>query len=299
MSRGRAAVAAGAILTLLALVPASAGAAAPAGPAPPLLLTPAIPPDLQALEARTQALQITSLRLSVKLTINPGKGIPKAFAQLFDFSIEGVETASPPAAALKLVLFGSHVRLRIVGGHVYLFSWDLGLRDGGRPWIALGKGPLGKAFGNGGQGPRTKTQNGRERFGATLTLLNDGRNLHELGPAVVDGQAVTGFEVEPEGKATGAPGEGLVGAFSAASHKKAAPKPKIAMRIYFAESGMPVQILILSGSAKEGTTVTADFPAINFPYTIPPPPPRRVISERHLMKLFPPHRRVRRVAVRA
>jgi hypothetical protein len=298
MGRGRAAVAAGAIMALLAVVPACAGAAAPAGSAvPPLLLTPAIPPDLQALEARTQALQITSVRLSVKLAINPGKGVPKAFAKLFGFSIEGVETASPPAATVKLVLFGSQVRLRIVGGQVYLFSWDLGLRDGGRPWIALGKGPLGKLFGNRGKSPSAKPQTGRERFGQTLTLLNDGRNLHELGPATVDGQPVTGFEVEPESTASGTAGEGLVGAFSA--RKKAAPKPKIAMRIYFAESGMPVQIVISTGSAKQGTTVTADFPAINFPYTIPPPPASRVISERQLSKLPPPHRRVRKVTGRA
>ena len=86
---------------------------------------------------------------------------------------------------------------------------------------------------------------------------------------------------------------------SASSRKKAEPKIKVAMRIYFAESGMPVQIVISSGSAKEGMTVTTDFPAINFPYTIPPPPASRVISERRLMKLFPPHRRHRRVAVRA
>ncbi len=296
MRRAPLAVAAAFALLVLGIVSApAAGSTAP--PPPALLLPAAIPPDLQALEAKTEALQITSVRFSVKFTVNAGSAIPKELAAVLGFSIEGVETVSPPAAAMRLVLFGQTLRLRVIGDRVYYFSWPLGRVDGGRPWVELGKGPLGKLLGGvGRQNNKSRLgPSGKERFGAMITALNEGKGIRELGASIVDGQPVSGFEEEPELGSSGSAGESaLLGGFTAAARKPppGAPRLKTTLRIYFAATGMPVHIVIASGTAQSGSMVTADFPAVNFPYTIPPPPPSHVISERSLERRFKPHRGV-------
>jgi hypothetical protein len=317
MGRGLLAATTGAFLSVLALsipCPALAVSTIPSAPAPPLLLPASIPPDLKALEAKTEALQISSVRASLKVGLSGAKGFSKELAKLFAFSVEGVETVSPPAAALKLVLFGAPLRLRLIGSHVYFFSWALGLHDGGRPWVELGKGPLGKLLGGGKAGRNLKPQpSGGERFRQLLTDLNDGRSLRELGPSTIDGQAVTGFEVEPEASSSGSSGSlggGVAGGFAASKESdravpkprtppgtKAVPKPTTLLSVYFAASGMPVRVLVDVRSGTEDSTVTADFPAINFPYTILPPPPSHVITEAQLSRLPSSRRSSRRVRV--
>jgi hypothetical protein len=290
-------------------IPAGAASASQPPASPPLLLPASIPPDLSALEEKTRALQVTSLRMSLRTSFDlAGKGFPKAFAKLLDFSVEGVETVSPPAAAVTVVLFGVPLRLRVVGSHVYLFSWALGRHDGGHPWVQLEKGPFGKLLGGSGNGAKGPVgPSGEERFGALLTYVNEGKNIRELPASILDGQAVTGFEEEPEGSKVPSGASGALGAFSAsAGHKpktkpkpkpKPIPKPKTTLQIYFAASGAPVRVLLTSGVGRSVLSVLADYPAINFPYTIPPPPPGHVISERELRKLFPPRHRSRRVVI--
>ncbi len=263
----------------------------------PLLPAPAIPPALQAIEAKADALQITSERVSLSTSLRLGhlSKVAREFARLLELRIEGVETTSPPAAALTATLFGSHVRLRYVEGHSYLFSWDLGLHDGGRPWIELGHGVVGKLFGGLGTKPQETAASGAERYRKFFTLVNDGRGIHELAPSTLFGQAVTGFEeeIEPKQVSESTGSGGALGGFDAARRPRPVSQPEPRLSIYFAASGAIVRAQVLTGDAATGATVTVDFPAINFPYTIPPPPPSHVISEREALKRFPPQRSTR------
>ncbi len=300
------------VAVLAALLVLGAGSARAAEK--PLLLKPAIPPRLAELEAKADALQITSTRvaLSTSLHLQHESKAVRQFAKLLELKIEGVETTSPAAAAIEAKFFGTQVRLRYVEGHLYTFSWALGKHDGGRPWVELGHGLLGRSLGNTGKKPPTGPVSGAARFGKIFTLVNDGIGLHEVPATTLYGQPVTGFEEELEQKAasegisssgvsTGvaaaerpAPlAAGVAAAESsvplatgstAAKRPSPAQAPKPKLTIYFAASGAPVRVQIVSGTGKVGVVVTIDFPAIDFPYTIPAPPPSHVISEAALLK---------------
>lgn len=280
-------------LCLLAL------AAAPglAGPAPasgastpaPLLLPAPIPPDLQALETRMAALRLSSVRLSMKTSLHGGGGGGVTdIAKLFDFGFSGVETISPDAAAGTFTLFGTTLRLRLVEGRVYLYFYALGRYDGGRPWIRLENGQLGKLL-----SPKKGTStpvgaSGAERFGQLIATINEGSDIRELGPATVDGQPVVGFseQLEPTSKVS-LGGSGPLSGFSASKRRvpRTAPEPHVTLQIYIAASGMPVRLRLRSASGPVSLTEALDFFAINFPYTIPPPPPSHVIGEGALRRL--------------
>ena len=255
----------------------------------PLLPAPQIPPELQALETKADALQITSARVSFSTSLHLGhlSKAAREFARLLEFKIEGVETFSPPAAALSMTLFGAHVRLRYVGGRAYLFSWEFGRHDGGRPWVELGHGPVGRLFTSAAKVPETSTS-GAQRWSKLFTLVNDGIGLHEIAPATLYGQPVTGFQEEVEQKAgaeAGASG-GAFNGLSAARRPEPLPRVRPTLTIYFAASGAPVRVQIQTGKGHINSTVTVDYPAIDFPYTIPAPPPSHLIAEAKLLKRF-------------
>jgi hypothetical protein len=306
---------AAAVLGALCALCASASMAPAAPAAEKQLLLPApIPPELQALEAKADALQITSQRISVSTELRLGKEAPKGlgqFLKLFDTKIEGVETIEPPAAALKTTLFGSHLRLRYVDGHVYLFSWGLGLHDGGRPWIELGHGLLGRVLAGSRRSKTAPSTSGAEHYSKLFTLVNNGVEIHQLAPSVLYGQAVTGFQEKLDTKTLaesgesvgGAAGGSLRGGFSAARRPSPPPKPApapakaVTLSTYFAASGAVVREQVETGDASGGSTVIVDVPAIDFPYTIAPPPPSHVITEKQLLRRFPPHRESRSVTI--
>lgn len=267
-------------VVLLALACAPAGAAQG-----PLLPAPQIPPELQALEAKADALQVTSERMSIRTSLHFGH-LPKAarqLARLLEFKIEAVETTSPPAAALSMTLFGAHVRLRYVDGRTYLFSWDIGRHDGGRPWVQLAHGPVGRLFTSATRPPTTSTS-GTQRWSRLFTTVNDGSGIHAIAPTVLYGQPVTGFQEEIEQKA--AVEEGPLGSVSAARPPVPPKRPKPTLTIYFAASGAPVRVQSHTVSGHLSSTVTVDIPAIDFPYTVPAPPPSHVIAEAKLLKRF-------------
>lgn len=275
------------VAVLAALLAIGAGSAHAAEK--PLLLKPVIPPRLAELEAKADALQITSTRvaLSTALHLQHESKAVRQFAKLLELKIEGVETTSPAAAAIDATLFGAQLRLRYVEGHTYTFSWALGKRDGGRPWVELGHGLLGRSLGDVGAKPAPGPVSGAKRFGKIFTLVNDGIGVHEVAGATLYGQPAVGFEEEIEQKAAaeGISTSGSTGITAAKHPAPVVPKPKLT--IYFAASGAPVRVQVETATAGAGFGVTIDFPAIDFPYTIPAPPPSHVISEAALLKRFP------------
>ncbi len=298
MSRGRVALT---VCLALAAIGGGAGEASASGPIKPgLLPLPAtVPAELAELEAKSEALQITSLELKLTTSFNLGPKAPKGLSKIFDLGVEGVETMTPPAAAIKLTLFGSHLRLRIVGKRHFLFSWALGRRDGGRPWIELGHGMLGKLLGatGGSSGPKPVTKS----FTSLLALLNGAGNLHALGSSTIDGQTVMGFEGEPSSSSLSSGGAGELTGFASARSRtrpkrKAKLKERAVLSLFFAANGLPVRTSLVATSGSSSFTVTLDLPAANFPDAIPAPPASHVITEARLKKLFPPRVRRRHVS---
>ena len=274
------------LVALLATCVAAAGVGLPSAASATLLPAP-IPPEMRALEAKLSALQLTSLQVSLSASTDFGHGKEaKKLAKLlslFDFKIEGVETIQPEAAALKVVLFGTALRLRDIAGQVYLYEYALGRHDHGRPWVRLEHGSLGKLFGGKSGSKKSDPANAGERFAALITKLNEGKEIRELGPSTVDGQQVLGFGEEVEGSTEVSGTEaGLFGAFSSSVHR--AP-PKTTLEVFMAlDTGMPVKTVVRAGSGQVSSTVTIEFPAVNFPYTIAAPPAAEVIDERVLTR---------------
>ncbi len=284
MRRGRVALTA---CLLPAAIAAGAGGASASSPIKPGLLPPppTVPAELRDLEAKTVALQITSLELKLTTSINLARHTPKGLAGLLDFGVEGVETTTPPAAAIKMTLFGHPLRLRIVGSKHFLFSWPLARRDGGRPWVELGHGSLGKLLG----GAVSPSEGGpaSESFTGLLAMLNEGRNLRALGPSTVDGWTVMGFQAEPSSSSLTS-GGGELAEFASRKHRpKGKPTETVVLSMYFASNGLPVRTSFVARAGRTSVRIVAEFPAINFPDTIPAPPADHVITEAGLRKLFP------------
>ncbi len=132
----------------------------------PLLPAPQIPPELQALETKADALQITSARVSFSTSLHLGhvSKVAREFARLLEFKIEGVETTLAAGRG------ADHDPLRHAGAAAlrrrprYLFSWEFGRHDGGRPWVELGHGPVGRLFDGAAQGPTETEHSGAQRW---------------------------------------------------------------------------------------------------------------------------------------
>jgi hypothetical protein len=292
------------MLALCALTPAAAGAATPApAPAPVPEPTPtALPPDLVALEQKMAALQITSLRFTLTTKVieqHPSREFAKLL-QLFglDSTVVGEETLSPPAANVTLGLFGQPFTFRIIGTTAYLYFRQLGPLDGGRPWIRLGPGGFGELLtvegGSGAPKPHAaplsaalgQPDYAQPPFTKLAATLAGATAVSELGPGLVDGGPVTRFV------ATLRPGQ-LESRTARRSRRirrlprlpavhvrlpPPPPKPQLTLEVSFANSGMPVQIVLTEKLPGVTTTATVDFPAINFPLTIVAPTAAETIS---------------------
>jgi hypothetical protein len=296
-----------AFLTIAAFVPllVTSGSSRALAAGAPSLLPASVPPELAALEGKLDAIELTSIRLSLSTSVSihghgGGKNAAKLLS-LFDTKAEAVETTEPRAGAIALTLFGTPLRLREVGASTYLYSYATGRHDGGRPWVRIEGGELGKLVGAGkGAGPPA---NAGQRFSALLTTINDGNDIRSLGARTLDGQAVVGFQEQPQRSSLTAGGEegeaGPLGGFVASrgharakkkAKKRKPPTPHTTLEVFFAASGMPVRVALVSAIGDISENAVIEIPSINFPYTIAPPPAAQIIGERALA-LLRRHRR--------
>ncbi len=258
----------------------------------------AIPPDLSALTQRMETLTVTSERFSMHTGVAiAGKHVPSGLQQLlslFAVSVAGEAATSPPAGDFKLTFLGHTFTLVVVGGHTYMYEPKLARRDGGRPWIDLGKKGLAALFGGSGSSgapiePAAPTS--ETPFKALAVELAHPETVTELGPGTIDGDAVVGFRetvdmslLEAEGlvaKGGEGPGPGLLKTATASAR---APR-SAQIEAFIAPSGLPVRTRVVVGNQEAATTELIDIPAIDFPLTVSPPPPGETITIGALRKL--------------
>jgi hypothetical protein len=255
----------------------------------PQLPRPPLPPDLAALAGKMEAVRSISERFRLRTGISSaGARLPReaeSFLRIFDFDISGEVVNAPPAASFTITLLGHTLRIRVVHADVYLYEPAITKRDGGRPWVNLGRHGLSGLL-TGLSSPGLPAGSGSASFKSLVTTLRGARSVTELGPGTVDGQAITGFRAmlapsaleeppKPEG-----PRNILSGILSRAHRAPAttgAP-PSAALEVFIAPSGLPVRTRI--SATGEGVTVTAllDIFAINFPLTVKPPPKAQTID---------------------
>jgi hypothetical protein len=270
------------------LAPAASAAAAPAALVPQIVKPPALPADLVALAVKMEALQSTSERFRLRTAISSSAHLPReveSFLKLFDIDISGEAANSPPAASFSVTIFGQTLKVRVVHEHAYLYEPAIAKRDGGRPWVNVGRRGLGDLLG-GMSTPGLSAGPGSGSFKSLASALRRASSVTELGPGSVDGQAITGFRATlpasllEESAKPAKPPSILSGIFARAARAPAttgAP-PSALVETFIDASGLPVRTRIAETS--EGVTATAllDIFAINFPLTVQAPPRRQTID---------------------
>jgi hypothetical protein len=281
-----------------------AGAAEPAQTAPPVATASSavLPPELVALEQKMGELQITSLRFSERTSItlpHSSRKVLKVLTLLASSGISGEVTISPPDGNFVLTLFGHPLRLRVVDGTTYWYLHALAAKDHGRPWIKLGRGGLAELFRVGKHVKQTiaavpkigKPSLAEPPFEGLRTMLADAQEVRELGAGTFEGQSVTSFlaTLSPEQLKSdlGSAGEPRL----PSSQPAPAQPTTVTLEVSFAQSGLPMRMVVTDRSGGIATSATLQIPAIDFPLAIEPPPASRTISVAKLRRM---ERRARR-----
>lgn len=259
---------------------------------------PPLPPDLAALAQKMEAVRVISERFRLRTSITAsGAHLPReaeAFQKLFDTDLSGEATLSPPAGSFALTLLGHTLRLRVVHETVYVYEPRVAHRDGGRPWVDLGRGGgLDGLFGPGGGGSPASAV--ASTFRALASTLRGARSVTELGHGVIDDQSITGFRATVAPAALEEPAvpakprsilRNIFAQRAAARSPRSAPAPpSTLLETFIAASGLPVRTRISESSEGLSTGTLLDVFAINFPLRVQPPARGRTVSLAALRRL--------------
>lgn len=232
------------------------------------------PPEVQALLTKMAALAPTSARFSGGITVRP-RHLPPGYAGLgaLVIDIEGEETFAPqPTGIASVTVLQSREAVREVGGKIYVDDPKLGSRDGDRPWIAE-TAPATQPF-----YPTTPLIGGgplATPFSGLAKLVATASDVKVLGPATVDGQAVTrvSFTIDPFKLA----GSRIKGALLR-KLRSARPRATSRLEVDLSSSGLPVRVEGVIAVGKIRVGLTADVLAIDEPVSVQPPPAAQTIT---------------------
>jgi len=271
------------LLSAALLAGGFAGFAASASAAPP----PAQPAELQALEQHMSELTVTSERVAGKETISgklPHKlGSPKSLSTEFS----GEQSLSPEFANVTVKIAGRSLTVLQLGQTLYTHDPSIASHDGGRPWVAESLSAKNGLFGSSpslvGSGSRGAGAPSPTPFKSDAELFKEGSSIRALGASTVDGQATVGFAgtLTPQRLA-----ESVLSKKQLAKLKHEHLKLKGSFETFIASNGVPVHTTVLLSIAKLRFSTSADVLAIDFPVTVPAPPPAaETITAAELLKL--------------
>jgi hypothetical protein len=260
------------------------GAASTQAALPP----PAQPPELQALEQHMSELTVSSQRLTAKESI--GGKLPRKLAALKGLSEElsGEESIAPAFANATLKLAGRSLTLLQIGNTRYTHDPSIARYDGGRPWVMesltgkagqFGAKPSigGSALAGGG------TLLNPTPFKSDAELIKQGTAVRTLGPSTVDGQATVGFAGVVTARRLA---ESALSKKQVAKLRRKHIKLKAAFEAFIAANGVPVRMKVVLSIGKVRLIASEDVLAIDFPVTVPAPPPAaETISAAELEKI--------------
>jgi len=247
------------------------GAASTQAALPP----PAQPPELQALEQHMSELTVSSQRLTAQESI--GGKLPRKLTALKGLSEElsGEESIAPAFANATLKLAGRSLTLLQIGNTRYTHDPSIARYDGGRPWVVesltgkagqFGAKPSigGSALAGGG------TLLNPTPFKSDAELIKQGTAVRALGPSTVDGQATVGFAGVVTARRLA---ESALSKKQVAKLRRKHIKLKAAFEAFIAANGVPVRMKVVFSIGKVRLIASEDVFAIDFPVTVPAPPP--------------------------
>ncbi|HTZ85707.1 MAG TPA: hypothetical protein VMB05_03475 [Solirubrobacteraceae bacterium] len=251
------------------------------------------PPDLQALEQKMLALQITSERFTTSLAVSEtprpkglggvGPIFGRASALLSSVSTAAGEIGfAPVRASFQVSVLGEHFNARLIGTTLYIEEPSIARVDGGRPWLELPDEHLGSAVGG---GPSAEAEGGLEPAGgfqATVQTIARATSIQEIGRASVNGQAATEFALtiplERIGKL---------------SHRQLQVLrkllvPRVHLQLFLAEDGLPlrerVAFTLRHGHGR--LIEQSDVLAVDVPVEVQAPPAAETLTDAGLKRLF-------------
>ena len=250
-------VIAGIVALALAGVPAATAARRPPAPTPA-----AIPPDLQALLARSARLHIADEVSETSSVLNDGIGFSdtRSTSQVRLSPLELATTSGSGAQA---------AHLRLVGGTVYMAIPGLARVAHGRHWLRATLRQLGLSRGGlVGQGSSPGQSSAALSQTAGLTkLLREASAIEEVGPSVVDREPVTEFLVTLDFSR-------LVGGLGPSSTSGGGPGSTADVQLYLAADGLLKRETI---DISELISITADVLSVNVPVVVHRPWSRDVV----------------------
>ena len=266
---------------------------------------PPLPPDLIALERGMLALQVNSESFSASISISapgaPGgpfgsfaRVLARAASSFALLAVKGEQSYAPQLARFKGTLLGLTVEGRLIGNTLYTQEPFIASLDGGRPWVEEPNKSLNQAVGvelqslGGSAG-----SNATREFGPMIETLNGSRDVREIGPYTVDGQATTGFRARVDLAA----GRHLSAADRRLLRKLGAAHTHL--EVFLAEDGLPVRTLLRfsmrlpNGAGVAELSIQSDIAVIDTPVVVEPPPASQTITSAALKRLLeaPAHRR--------
>jgi hypothetical protein len=284
-----------AMLTAL-LIPAllaawAQGAAAGATLRPAPVVAPA---DLQALEQRMLALQLTSERVTASLSVSETPkptGLGGGFGHVFGKSsalttglltMSGEVSFAPQAANIQMSFFGLHMNARLLGSTLYIEEPELARLDGGRPWVVMPNQHIGSAV---GVGPSADAEGGLEpaaSFKSVVETIAHAQSIEEVGPVTVNGRATTEFKLAIPFERLGK----LRRSQARLLHRLFAPVANV--ELFIAEDGLPVRTRIaFRVRPKKGQLIVqSDVLATDIPVLVEAPPAAETIGEAQLRQLL-------------
>jgi hypothetical protein len=248
---------------------------------------PAQPPELQALEQHMSELTVTSERVADKETISgklPHKlGSPKSLSTEFS----GEQSLSPEFANVTVKIASRSLTILQLGQTLYTHDPSIASHDGGRPWVAESLSAKNGLFGSspslGGSGSRGTGAPSPTPFKSDAELLKEGSSIRALGASTVDGQATVGFAGTLTAQRLA---ESVLSKKQLAKLKHEHLKLKGSFETFIAASGVPVHTTVVLSIGKLRFSTSADVLAIDFPVTVPAPPPAaETISAAELEKI--------------
>jgi hypothetical protein len=248
---------------------------------------PAQPAELQALEQHMSELTVTSERVSGKETISgrlPHKlAAPKSLSTEFS----GEQSLSPEFANVTVKIAGRSLTILQLGQTLYTHDPSIAAHDDGRPWVAESLSAKNGLFGSspslGSGGSQGSSAPSPTPFKSDAALFKEGSSIRALGASTVDGQATVGFAGTLTAQHLA---EGLFTRKELAKLKREHLKLKGSFETFIAANGVPVHTNILLSIGKLRFSTGADMLAIDFPVTVPAPPPAaETITAAELEKL--------------
>ncbi len=238
------------------------------------------PPELAPLLAKMKALQVTSERFQGTVTLHARK-LTNEFSGLRALTVrlqgEGTFT-TPRTATVNTTALGRTTTTRVIGDTVYSLEPKLGAKDGGKPWVA----ETVKAEPNLGASTPGLAGAGTAPYASYAALLEAAKTAKSLGPATVDGQPVTRFELS---------GLNVVklGELNAKTRSDLERKhivPKASLEVDLNAEGLPIHTAGAISLGKISVDFSADVLAVNFPLSITAPAPTETITVKEALALL-------------